>query len=98
MQALFARIRAAIGFVPNLFRLWANAPHLLPTLVQMETTICGLRQGPGATQRAGGLSNLRTQRLPYCAAFHGHNVKQLGYDASQVQAVQAPCDAGSQPV
>lgn len=41
VQQLFERIRSAIGFVPNLFRLWANAAHLLPVLVKMETTICG---------------------------------------------------------
>ncbi|HNN94701.1 MAG TPA: carboxymuconolactone decarboxylase family protein [Pseudomonadota bacterium] len=90
VQALFARIRAAIGFVPNLFRLWANAPHLLPTLVQMETTICGSGKVPARLKELAAYRTSELNGCPYCAAFHGHNVKQLGYDASQVQAVQAP--------
>lgn len=93
VQELFDRIRSSIGFVPNLFRLWANAPHLLPTLVQMETTICGSGK---VSARLKELAAFRTSELngcPYCTAFHGHNVKQLGYAPAQYAAMQQPKQA-----
>jgi uncharacterized peroxidase-related enzyme len=89
VQQLFARIRAAIGFVPNLFRLWANAPHLLPTLVQMETTICGSGKVPARLKELAAFRTSELNGCPYCSAFHGHNVKQLGFEDSQFAAVQA---------
>jgi uncharacterized peroxidase-related enzyme len=95
VQQLFARIRAAIGFVPNLFRLWANAPHLLPTLVQMETTICGSGKVPARLKELAALRTSELNGCPYCKAFHGHNVRQLGYDESQVSAVQQTAEPAS---
>lgn len=90
VQQLFARIRAAIGFVPNLFRLWANAPHLLPTLVQMETTICGSGKVPARLKELAAFRTSELNGCPYCTAFHGHNVRQMGYADPQYAAVRAP--------
>lgn len=90
VQQLFERIRAAIGFVPNLFRLWANAAHLLPTLVQMETTICGDGKVPARLKELAAFRTSELNGCPYCTAFHGNNVRQLGYDPSQFAAAQQP--------
>jgi uncharacterized peroxidase-related enzyme len=87
VQQLFARVRGAIGFVPNLFRLWANAAHLLPTLIQMETTICGDGKVPSRLKELAALRTSELNGCPYCTAFHGHNVKQLGYDSVQYAAI-----------
>ena len=61
--AVCAHPRQRLAFVPNLFRLWANAPHLLPTLVQMETTICGSGKVPA---RLKELAAYRTSELNGC--------------------------------
>lgn len=88
VQMLFDRIRTALGFVPNLFRLWANAPHLLPTLVQLETTICGTGKVPARLKELAAFRTSELNGCPYCKAFHGGNVRKLGFDESQYGAVQ----------
>lgn len=90
VQQLFERIRGAIGFVPNLFRLWANAAHLLPVLVKMETTICGEGKVPARLKELAAFRTSELNGCPYCVAFHGHNVKQLGFEPAQYAAMQAP--------
>lgn len=88
VRELFDRIRGAIGFVPNLFRLWAQAPHLVDTLVQLETTIAGTGKIRADLKE---LAMLRTSELngcPYCKAFHGANVKDLGVAEAKTAALK----------
>lgn len=78
-DALLEEVRAALGFVPNLVRLWAEAPHLVSTLVSLETTI----GGPGLVpQRLKELAMTRTSELngcPYCKSFHHARLRTLGF-------------------
>jgi len=89
MRAFFDRVRGAIGFVPNLFRLWARAPHLVETLVQLETTVGGSGKIPAKLKE---LAMLRTSELngcPYCAAFHSDGCGAAGGDAAQADALKS---------
>lgn len=88
VRSFFEKVREAIGFVPNLFRLWARAPHLVDTLIQLETTVGGSGKVPAQLKE---LAMLRTSELngcPYCAAFHGANFDSAGGDPVQAEALK----------
>lgn len=78
VRALFERIRGAIGFVPNLFRLWGNAPHLVDTLVQLEVTVAGSGKVPSYLKELAMTRVSELNGCPYCKAFHSHNLRELG--------------------
>jgi uncharacterized peroxidase-related enzyme len=94
VEAVFKRFRDAIGFVPNLVRMWAQAPHLLDTLVELETTLAGTGK---IAPELKELAMARTSELngcPYCKAFHGERLKELKIDTSKVDALTTSTPVG----
>lgn len=87
VRALFERIQNAIGFVPNLFRLWGNAPHLVETLVQLEVTVAGSGKVPSYLKELAMTRVSELNGCPYCKAFHSHNLRELGADDSKRDAL-----------
>jgi AhpD family alkylhydroperoxidase len=78
IRDIFARFNATLGFVPNLVKLWSQAPHLVNALVTIETALGGEGKVPQAMKE---LAMMRTSELngcPYCKSFHRARLRKLG--------------------
>jgi len=88
VREFFEKVSETIGFVPNLFRLWARAPHLLDPLIAFETAVSGSGK---ISMHLKGLAMLRTSELngcPYCAAVHGAKFESIGGATEQAAALK----------
>jgi uncharacterized peroxidase-related enzyme len=86
-RALFEKFRQALGFVPNLVRLWANSKLLANALAQLEMVVGANGRVPSALKE---LAMARTSELngcPYCKAFHHDRLLRLGSSADRASAL-----------
>jgi AhpD family alkylhydroperoxidase len=90
IREIFATFERALGFVPNLVKLWSQAPHLVSALVAVETALGGAGKVPQAMKE---LAMVRTSELngcPYCRAFHRTRLRALGVEASKSGGLSVP--------
>jgi uncharacterized peroxidase-related enzyme len=86
-RALFDKFRQALGFVPNLVRLWAHSKLLSSALSQLEMVVGSSARVPTALKE---LAMARTSELngcPYCKAFHHDRLRRLGSSANRSSAL-----------
>jgi AhpD family alkylhydroperoxidase len=83
VRAVFDKFKSALGFVPNLVRLWSHSPLLFGALTGLEAVVGAPGKVPGALKE---LAMARTSELngcPYCKAFHHDRLKRLGTPADK---------------
>jgi uncharacterized peroxidase-related enzyme len=66
----FEKFRQALGFVPNLVRLWAHSPPLLQALAALEMTVCASGRVSAALKELAAARTSELNSCPYCKAFH----------------------------
>ncbi len=90
VREIFARFNATLGFVPNLVKLWSQAPHLVSALVTVETALGAEGRVPQALKE---LAMTRTSELngcPYCKAFHRARLRKLGVRQQAAEPLAQP--------
>lgn len=90
IREIYATFDKALGFVPNLVKLWSQAPHLVSALVAVETALGGEGKVPQAMKE---LAMVRTSELngcPYCRSFHRARLRALGVEGSKSAGLAAP--------
>jgi uncharacterized peroxidase-related enzyme len=88
VRAVFEKFRNALGFVPNLVRLWSQSSLLFPALTQLEAVVGAAGKVPSAIKE---LAMARTSELngcPYCKAFHHERLRKLGESADKSSAIR----------
>jgi uncharacterized peroxidase-related enzyme len=87
IRQAFEKIAGALGFVPNLVRLWSRAPHLVGALVELELAIASEGKVPIDLKE---LAMMRTSELngcPYCISYHRARLHDLGEDQARSEAL-----------
>jgi AhpD family alkylhydroperoxidase len=90
VREIFATFDRTLGFVPNLVKLWGQAPHLVRALVAVETALGSEGKVP---QTMKELAMVRTSELngcPYCRAFHRARLRALGVEGAKSGGLAAP--------
>lgn len=90
IRAIYARFDDVLGFVPNLVKLWSQAPHLVSALVAVETLVAGEGRVP---QPLKELAMTRTSELngcPYCKSFHRARLRTLGVAGDKAAPLSKP--------
>jgi AhpD family alkylhydroperoxidase len=90
IREIYAQFTAALGFVPNLVKLWSQAPHLVSALVAVETALGGAGKVPQSMKE---LAMTRTSELngcPYCKSFHRARLHKLGVSDHKMAPLAAP--------
>jgi uncharacterized peroxidase-related enzyme len=87
VRAVFEKFRSALGFVPNLVRLWSHSPLLFGALTGLEAVVGAAGKVPSNLKE---LAMARTSELngcPYCKAFHHDRLKRLGTGSDKASAL-----------
>lgn len=89
-RAVFARFRAALGFVPNYARLWANSQLLVDAAMTLEMTVGQSARVPAALKELAATRVSELNACPYCKAFHHARLGQLDVDAARAATLGEP--------
>jgi AhpD family alkylhydroperoxidase len=90
VREIFASFERTLGFVPNLVKLWSQAPHLVHALVAVETALGAPGKVPQAMKE---LAMVRTSELngcPYCRSFHRARLRVLGVEGDKTEGLSTP--------
>jgi uncharacterized peroxidase-related enzyme len=86
----FHQFRRALGFVPNLVRLWANSPLLMRAALALEVAVGTDGRVPAALKELAATRVSELNRCPYCKAFHHARLGQLDVDGGKAATLAEP--------
>lgn len=89
VQPTFHEIERAFGFVPNIFRAYANHPALLRSNWEKLKAILMGGELPRALKEGIALAVSADNSCAYCVAAHGQALQGLGVTAERVEALKA---------
>lgn len=89
VQPVFREIEKAFGFVPNIFRAYANHPALLRSNWEKLKAILMGGELARSLKEAIALAVSADNGCAYCVAAHGQALQGLGVAAERVEALKA---------
>jgi uncharacterized peroxidase-related enzyme len=97
VHAMYARIEAAVGYVPNYAKLFSHRPHVMATWAAFLASIRG-SMDPRRYELVT-LAAARALRCSYCMLAHGAILRRDFYSADQlVEIARDPADSDLSPV
>ncbi|WP_437626763.1 carboxymuconolactone decarboxylase family protein [Sorangium sp. So ce1151] len=86
-QALFARVEAEYGFVPNILKAIAHCPELLTTFVPFWATVYRSPTIGPKLRALAALGTAKAQQCDYCMSHMTVSARRAGYSPEQIQAI-----------
>jgi uncharacterized peroxidase-related enzyme len=87
---MFHQFRRALGFVPNLVRMWAHSPLLMKAALALEVAMTTAGRVPAALKELAATRVSELNRCPYCKAFHHARLGQLAVDGGKAATLGEP--------